>query len=66
MDGKAKEKIISKASPRGLGLFSFLRKHRAELVRAVIDGSHLDVAAGLVRNRGVFYHHGQAWKGAES
>lgn len=32
----------------------------------MIDSSDLEVAAGLVRNARVFYHHGQAWKGAES
>lgn len=66
MDVKAKEKIISKAGPDDLGLFSFLWKHCMELVLVVIDSLDLEVAAGLIRNTWVFYHHGQAWKGAKS
>lgn len=66
MDVNAEEKIITKADPNGLGLFTFLWKHCVGLVLVMIDSSDLEVAAGLVRNARVFYHHGQAWKGAES
>lgn len=65
MDLKAKEKIIGKAGPDGLGLISFPGKHGVEVVLTLIDGCDLEVAADLLGTR-VFYHHGQACEGARA